>query len=766
MASIPVDFSSEPQRLSFQAIPDASVMKLTRGHSCVLCQQRKVRCDKNKPCANCVKAQVECKVVPPQPPRRRKKKPHERELVERLKKYESLLAQHGVNFEPIGYDFKVPDSAALDDVDEIEHGMGELKTSPSSTAPDFSSPSQSSHNVKSSKWFPYYKEFRITDDMLRDPSDSDEGPTMHSAFDTMFDNQDGFPFVIGGSTTSVTEFHPSAIQIFQLWQIYLNNVNPLLNITHTPTLQGQIIEAGANLSKISKPLEVLMFSIYFIAITSMPEDEVQSTFDEDKNHLISKYHHATQQALINAGFMRSPDFMVLQAYLMYLLSVRQYVDPRSLFCLIGIAVRMAQRIGLHRDGAQFGLSPFEVELRRRLWWQLVTFDKRIAEMTGSTITAISSSHGDCKWPLNINDTDLHVNAKDPPAPYAGPTELFFSLTRFELTAAAAPDGVRPVPNFRHMVKTRFQYSPSPSSPDIVTHVASQNLPQDLEGYCNYMESTYLKHCDPKIPFQFFTLMMTRQSLSKLRVVDYLCRHQNSEQRMDLALRDIIFEEAIRVVEYDNVVQSAESLRGFIWYTYMHFPFLAYIFLVSELRNVTTGELCERAWQAISENYDRRNLARNLRSPMLLALGGMMMKVWDAHESAELELGRTITPPKIITVLRELVGKSKKRSPAKGGPAGEPPASAPYTKAPFEAAPSAGQGMSSSGIDDAFMFPPAGAVNQFFGSVGLQDMDFGQMDWTSIMQGLASGGYGGGFGPGAFDVGAFPPPPGGPHGPVP
>lgn len=108
-------------------------MKLTRGHSCVLCQQRKVRCDKQKPCANCVKAQVECRVVPPQPPRRRRKKPHERDLIERLKKYESLLAQHGVNFEPIADDFKASDNA--DDIADLGQDLSGLKTSPESSAP-------------------------------------------------------------------------------------------------------------------------------------------------------------------------------------------------------------------------------------------------------------------------------------------------------------------------------------------------------------------------------------------------------------------------------------------------------------------------------------------------------------------------------------------------------------------------------------------------------------------------------------------------------
>lgn len=141
----------------------------------------------------------------------------------------------------------------------------------------------------------------------------------------MFDGQDGFPFVIGGSTAAVTELHPPGVQVLQLWQIYLENVNPLLKITHTPTIQGQLVEAAANPASISKPLEALMFSIYFIAVTSMTDEEVQDTFKEDRNRLLSKYHHGTQQALINAGFMRSPELVVLQAYVLYLVG-----DPSNL----------------------------------------------------------------------------------------------------------------------------------------------------------------------------------------------------------------------------------------------------------------------------------------------------------------------------------------------------------------------------------------------------------------------------------------------------
>jgi hypothetical protein len=114
-----------------------------------LCQQRKVRCDKQKPCANCVKAQVECRVVPPQPPRRRRKKPHERDLIERLKKYENLLAQHGVNFEPIADDFKAAHNADnADDINDLGQDLSGLKTSPESSAPDYNQPEGDEKSVE------------------------------------------------------------------------------------------------------------------------------------------------------------------------------------------------------------------------------------------------------------------------------------------------------------------------------------------------------------------------------------------------------------------------------------------------------------------------------------------------------------------------------------------------------------------------------------------------------------------------------------------
>ncbi len=70
-----------------------------RQHACVLCQQRKVKCDHRNPCATCVKAKVQC--VPVYNPRRRRRRFPERELLDRLHTYQDLLAKHNIKFEPL-----------------------------------------------------------------------------------------------------------------------------------------------------------------------------------------------------------------------------------------------------------------------------------------------------------------------------------------------------------------------------------------------------------------------------------------------------------------------------------------------------------------------------------------------------------------------------------------------------------------------------------------------------------------------------------------
>ena len=85
--------------------PSSSTVKPPRVLACVQCQQRKVRCDRKFPCANCVKSHVQCVPATTLAPRQRRRRFPERELLDRLHRYESLLLQNHIKFEPLHKDF-------------------------------------------------------------------------------------------------------------------------------------------------------------------------------------------------------------------------------------------------------------------------------------------------------------------------------------------------------------------------------------------------------------------------------------------------------------------------------------------------------------------------------------------------------------------------------------------------------------------------------------------------------------------------------------
>ena len=62
--------------------------------ACVLCQQRKVKCDRKFPCNHCIKDKVQC--VPAQQMPRRRKRLTEQELTEKLRQYEDLLRRNNI----------------------------------------------------------------------------------------------------------------------------------------------------------------------------------------------------------------------------------------------------------------------------------------------------------------------------------------------------------------------------------------------------------------------------------------------------------------------------------------------------------------------------------------------------------------------------------------------------------------------------------------------------------------------------------------------
>lgn len=97
--------------------------------------------------------------------------------------------------------------------------------------------------------------------------------------------------------------------------------------------------------------------------------------------------------------------------------------------------RLAQAIGLHRDGSGKAFSPYEAELRRRLWAQIVVLDVRAAQDRG-TEPMISEEDYNTLPPTNINDDAFHTDTSVPIPALAvdGPTGITFSLCTYRCSS--------------------------------------------------------------------------------------------------------------------------------------------------------------------------------------------------------------------------------------------------------------------------------------------------------------------------------------------
>jgi len=112
--------------------PSPQPSKGQRVLACTLCQQRKVKCNRQFPCANCIKSRSQC-VPAILVPRQRKRRFTERTLLDRLRKYEDLLRQNHVSFEPLHStrreDFPQADNGDDSDDEQMENTGFDMSTS-------------------------------------------------------------------------------------------------------------------------------------------------------------------------------------------------------------------------------------------------------------------------------------------------------------------------------------------------------------------------------------------------------------------------------------------------------------------------------------------------------------------------------------------------------------------------------------------------------------------------------------------------------------
>lgn len=194
------------------------------------------------------------------------------------------------------------------------------------------------------------------------------------------------------SRHELQSLHPPKAQRLRAWQLFKENVQPLVSVLHIPTAEPAILEGLESLDERLLPsrLEPLIFVVYYGAVTSLSPSEVLEEFGGEQRVLLRQYRSGLQSAFSHARLLETDQVPVLQAFVLFLTILRRH-DPSLSWNLTGLAVRLAQSRGMHRDGSFLGLSKFDAEIRRRLWWAICLLDTASSEDHSCTPTMYAAS---------------------------------------------------------------------------------------------------------------------------------------------------------------------------------------------------------------------------------------------------------------------------------------------------------------------------------------------------------------------------------------
>ncbi|KAH8679721.1 fungal-specific transcription factor domain-containing protein [Tricladium varicosporioides] len=602
--------------------------------SCVTCRRRKVKCDKQEPCSNCVKAGSQCIFpAPGRAPRRPRvggtgSSEREAELLKRLRRLEGVVEElsgqveiEAVKNSPASDTSSLPKDGESSEASSkihnvrvvgMDEGSGATKkewitrawhmgTGPPKT--DFGLNRVEAGigrlviDEGKSRYMSHPFWSQITDEvteikqlLTEQEFDSDSDNPIVPTDEITDSNHQSFIMGYSSSNVDLKPLHPLPSQIPFYWQTFLDNVQPLVMIIHAPTMSKTIKQAQNNLESLSKSTEALMFSIYHATITSMSSNEVQTNFGISKELLLKQYRFGTEQALARAGLLNTNEIVTMQAFVLFLVCVRRHDDTRFVWTMTGLAIRIAQSLGLHRDGTKFGLSPFDTEMRRRLWWQLCILDVRASEDHGSDPSILDYTF-DTEFPISCNDEDLNPNSVQPPARRPGVSEMTFCLIRYEICS----------------LTRRLSYTPPGK---FLCKLAARSFELTLEEKeklvresADHLEKTYLQYCENAGPLYWVAATVARLITAKMSLILYHPLTQPGQpSTLNQDTRDRLLMASIEIIEYSKVLEEESSTKrwGWLFKTYIQWHAIAYI--LGELCVRESSTTVDRAWKAIDSVF--------------------------------------------------------------------------------------------------------------------------------------------------------------------
>ncbi|KAL0938223.1 fungal specific transcription factor domain-containing protein [Colletotrichum truncatum] len=637
-----------------QAVTTTSSGRRSTGRrACVECRRRKIKCDRQYPCLACVTSGHECLQPPPGPPRRPRRRNHH-ELHDKIAQIESLLRQYvgGPNStqrHELGFG---PESQAT--------SADELGSFQQSDASKQSQPQRSKgqlvHKLDGTLEFRDSKAMTVVFEDLQ---------TIRALIEVELDQATWLPesetpgeaqqscSLNMSFTSQLFTCIPSENAIKVLWSVFLERVDPLTKIIHVPTFRTRVIDSMNSFTSIPLATQALMFSIFLTASGSLTRQEHWDNLGQSKTDAIANFDRGLRLTLTKLNYLRNHNLEVLRSLVLYSLFQQTRYGSYDPWILNGVVINIACRLGLHLDGTHTSLSPFECEMRRRLWWQIVILETRSGGTVG-TGSHLLPSHRNTRIPLNVDDEDLNPTMVTEPQPNVGPTEMSFCIVTYK-----AKHKVLAQPHLSSIDDVLFgpvpSTSPQHSSASTERSETVHTLQQFSKEFNIYLSPLETQLCpDPSTNPLHGMARCGRQAL--IRIVEILVTPMEDTPEWGIELHnsdDNFFRVSLAVIEEVLKARKAASHR-FAWHADIDFKVEIFYYLGAQLQSRISGTMADRAWTVIEETYGLHEELWELGDKENMTLANILLVAWGRRIAHFAESQIVLPEPPFLCRLRDEV----------------------------------------------------------------------------------------------------------------
>ncbi|KAF2741355.1 hypothetical protein EJ04DRAFT_2556 [Polyplosphaeria fusca] len=390
--------------------------------SCTPCRQGKLKCNREHPiCDQCSKRSRHdaCHYVPP--PARNKQAQNMRG---RIRNLESLVVnlinqksqESGTPVKDIVTGAPNGDTRPDKDPDEADvESFGQLRISHAGEQ------TQTSY-VGAGHWSSLLKEIEEVKEGLDDDDEAAE-----EAQEEEWDHFNARSTVTFGvprpiSKTQLIQEMPSKEEVDRLLPLWFNSSDPLLYIIHAPTFQDEYKQFWKDPHSMPVMWIALLYSALALGIILGPRNpgmtnphptsyhrESGSLFDKSDqlSNAVNRFQQLASSAMVLADIAKSQPY-TLETLMIYgeCEFLRRDDHHSKIWLMNGVTLRVAMRMGYHRDPSNFsGISVFQGEMRRRVWHVLNMMDTLISFAIGLP-TLIRRVESDVRAPHNVYDHDI------------------------------------------------------------------------------------------------------------------------------------------------------------------------------------------------------------------------------------------------------------------------------------------------------------------------------------------------------------------------